>query len=174
VRRQEFISGLGGAAAWPLAARAQQPALPVIGLLNGVSFEVYAKRIAAFRQGPKEVGFVEGQNVAIEYRSADGHPERSPALAADLVRREVGVIVAIGGYPPARAAKAATAGIPIVFAIGGDAPAYGLVASLSRPTENVTGVTFINGLAESKGLQFLSEVAREGHDLAYLISSKDS
>src|SRR5215467_11698096 len=109
IRRREFIAGLGSAAAWPVTAYAQQRALPVIGLLNGVSFEAYANRVAAFRQGLNEVGFVEGQNVAIEYRSADGHPERLPALAADLVRRQVGVIVSIGGVLTARACKAATA-----------------------------------------------------------------
>jgi putative ABC transport system substrate-binding protein len=173
MRRRDFIAGLGGAAAWPLAVRAQQPAMPVIGLLNGVSFEAYANRVAAFRQGLKEAGFVEGQNVAIEYRSADGHPERLPALAADLVRRQVGVIVAIGGNAATRAAKAETASIPIVFAIGGDALAFGLVASLSKPTENVTGVSFLNGVVGSKRLQLLCEVVREGPNLAFLTSSKD-
>src|SRR5215471_18433859 len=108
LRRREFIAGLGSAAAWPLAVRAQQRAMPVIGLLNGVSFEAYANRVAAFREGLKEVEFVEGRNVTIEYRSADGHPERLPALAADLVRRQVGVIVAIGSDIPVQAAKAAT------------------------------------------------------------------
>lgn len=121
MNRRALIAGLGSAAAWPIAARAQQRALPVIGLLNGVSFEAYANRVAAFRQGLNEVGFLEGRNVAIEYRSADGHPERLPALAADLVGREVGVIVAIAGEDAARAAKSATASIPIVFATGGDA-----------------------------------------------------
>jgi len=173
MRRREFIAGLGGAAAWQLAARAQQPALPVIGLLNGVSFEAYANRVAAFRQGLNEVGFVEGQNVAIEYRSADGHPERLPALAADLVRRQVGVIVAIGGDTSPRAAMAETASIPIVFATGGDALAERLVASLSRPTENVTGVTFLNGTLGPKRLQLLCEALRGCPNLAFLASSKD-
>jgi putative ABC transport system substrate-binding protein len=174
MRRREFIAGLGGAAAWPLVAGAQQPALPMIGLLNGVSFEAYANRVAAFRQGLKEVGFVEGQNVAIEYRSADGHPERLPALVTDLVRRQVGVIVAIGGDGPVRAAKVATASIPIVFATGGDALASGLVTSLSRPGENVTGITFLNGKVGPKRLQLLCEVVAEGPNLAYLMSSKDA
>jgi putative ABC transport system substrate-binding protein len=174
MRRREFIAGLGGAVARPIAARAQQPAMPVIGLLNGVSFEAYANRVAAFRQGLKEVGFVEGQNVAIEYRSANGHPERLPALAADLVRRQVGVIVAFGGEAAPGAAKAETAGIPIVFATGGDALINGLVANLSRPTENVTGVTFLNGNLGPKRLQLLSEVVRAGPNLAYLGSSKDA
>jgi putative ABC transport system substrate-binding protein len=173
MKRREFIAGLGSAAAWPVVAQAQQSAVPVIGLLNGVSFEAYANRVAAFRQGLNEVGFVEGQNVAIEYRSADGHPERLPALAADLVRRQVGVIVSIGGVLTARAGKAATASIPIVFAMGTDALADGFVASLNRPTENVTGVSFLSDKVNPKRLQLLSEVVRQGPDLAYLTRSKD-
>src|SRR5437764_3414182 len=120
----------GTAVAWPLAARAQQLAMPVIGLLNGVSNEAYADRIASIRQGLKEAGFIEGRNVAIEYRSADGYPERLPELAADLVRRQVATIVAIGANAPARVAKEATSSIAIVFAIGGDAIDRGPVASL--------------------------------------------
>jgi putative ABC transport system substrate-binding protein len=173
MKRREFIAGLS-AVAWPLAARAQQVTMPVIGLLNGVSFEAYADRVAAFRQGLNKVGFVEGQNVAIEYRSADGHPERLPALAADLVRRQVGMIVAIGAEAPVLAAKEATASIPIVFATGSDALATGLVANLSRPTENVTGVTFLATSLGPKRLQLLCEVVREGPNLAYLTSSKDA
>src|SRR2546430_11499391 len=119
MRRREFIAGLMGAAAWPLAARAQRPKIPVVGLLNGVSFEgPYADRVAAIRQGLQEAGFVEGQNVAIEYRTADGQYERLPELATDLVRRQVAVIVAIGASTPALAATAATATIPILFAKG--------------------------------------------------------
>jgi putative tryptophan/tyrosine transport system substrate-binding protein len=143
MRTREFIAGVSTAAAWPVAAVAQQPRMPLIGLLSGVSFEAYVNRVAAFRQGLNEVGFLEGRNVAIEYRSADGHHERLFALAADLVRSEVGVIVAIG-EDAARAPKSATASIPIVFATGVDAFASGLVASLSRPSEHVTGVTFLN------------------------------
>jgi putative tryptophan/tyrosine transport system substrate-binding protein len=172
MKRREFIAGLG-AAAWPLAGRAQQSAVPVIGLLNGVSFEAYAGRVAAFRQGLNEVGFVEALNVAIEYRSADGHPERLPALAADLVGRQVGVIVAIGGEASPRAAKAATVSIPIVFATGSDALASQLVANLSRPTENVTGVNFLNTDLGPKRLQLLCEVVREGPNLALLETFKD-
>jgi putative ABC transport system substrate-binding protein len=174
MRRREFITLLGGAGAWPLAAHAQQSAVPVIGLLNGVSFEAYGKRVDAFRQGLKEVGFVEGRNVATEYRSADGHPDRLPELAADLVRRQVGVIVPIGGDVAARAAKAATASIPIVFATGGDALANGLVASLNRPTENITGVSFLNGRLGPKRLQLLCAALRGCSSLAFLISSKDA
>jgi putative tryptophan/tyrosine transport system substrate-binding protein len=173
MNRRALIAGLGSAAAWPIAARAQQRALPVIGLLNGVSFEAYANRVAAFRQGLNEVGFLEGRNVAIEYRSADGHPERLPALAADLVGREVGVIAAIAGEDAARAAKSATASIPIVFATGGDAFASRLVVSLGRPSENVTGVTFLNAQVGPKRLQLLCEVVREGRNVAFLGRSKD-
>ena len=173
MRRREFIAGLGGAAAWPLTARAQQ-ALPVIGLLNGVSFEAYANRVAAFRQGLKEVGFVEGQSVAIEYRSADGHPERLPALAADLVRRQVGVIVAVGAEAAPRAAKTATASIPIVFATGGDVLRSGLVANINRPAENITGVSFFNTELGPKRFQLLCEVLRGCPNLAHLIRSRDA
>jgi putative tryptophan/tyrosine transport system substrate-binding protein len=173
MRRREFVAGLG-AAAWPLVARAQQPATPVIGLLNGVSFEAYANRVAAFRQGLKEVGFVEGQNVEIEYRSADGHPERLPALAADLVRRRAGVIVAIGANAAVLAAKEASASIPIVFATGGDALTRGLVANLTRPAENVTGVSFLNTELGPKRLQLLCEVLRGCPNLAFLASSTGS
>ena len=174
IKRRDFITFFGGAAAaWPLAARAEQPKMPVIGLLNGVSFEAYAKRIDAFRQGLREVEFIESRNVAIEYRSADGHPDRLAALAADLVRRQVGVIVAIGAEVSPRAAKAATASIPIVFATGGDALVNGLVANLSRPTENVTGITFLNSSLEPKRLQLLCEVVRQGPNLAFLNRFKE-
>jgi putative ABC transport system substrate-binding protein len=174
IRRRDFITLLGGAAAaWPIAAQAQQRPVPVIGLLSGVSFEAYANRVAALRQGLKEVEFIEGRNLAIDYRSADGHPDRLPALAADLVRLRVDVIVAIGGDPSVRAAKAETASIPIVFATGGDALGIGLVASLNRPTENVTGVSFLNGTLGPKRLQLLCEALRGCPKVAYLTSSKD-
>src|ERR1700730_8430066 len=134
MRRREFIAGLTGAAAWPLAARAQQPKVPVVGLLSGVPFEgPYAVPVAAIRQGLQETGFVEGQNLDIEYRTADGQYERLPELATDLVRRQVAVIVAIGASTPALAAKAATSTIPILFATGSDEVEIGLGTSLSRP-----------------------------------------
>jgi putative ABC transport system substrate-binding protein len=168
IGRREFITLLGGAVIWPLAARAQQPALPVIGLLNGVSNEAYADRIAAIRQGLKETGFVEGQNVAIEYRSADGRPERLPGLAAELVRRQVSVIVAIGGDPSPLAAKEATSSIPIVFAIGGDAVELGLVANLSRPGGNVTGMSLTNGVLAKKRLELMRELLPDASVVAFL------
>jgi putative ABC transport system substrate-binding protein len=145
LRRREVIALLGGAAAaWPLAAHAQKPAMPVIGFLGSGSPEPNAPLVAAFLRGLKEGGYVEGQNVAIEYRWAEGQYDRLPALAAELVRRQVTVIAATGGIVSAAAAKAATTTIPIVFHLGVDPVDAGLVASLSRPGGNTTGVVSLN------------------------------
>ena len=170
MRRREFITLVGGAAAvWPLAARAQQPAMPVIGLLNGVSFEgVFATPVASIREGLAETGFVEGKNLKIEYRSADGRAERLPVLAADLVRLQVSVIIALGGSVSARTAKAATSTIPIVFAMGGDALELGLVKSLSRPEANVTGMSFATSQLAPKRLELLRDLVPQATLIGYL------
>ena len=170
IRRREFITLLGGAAAWPLAARAQQPAMPVLGFLRNTSANGSARLVAALHNGLKEADFVEGQNVEIEYRWTDGQSDRLRAMAADLVRRRSAVIIG-GGYAAALAAKAATATIPIVFATGDDPIQQGLVTSLSRPTGNVTGIFFHSGaILVSKQLELLREALPKAVVIGMLIN----
>jgi len=155
VRRREFITLVGGAAAWPLAARAQQGAMPVIGLLDPRSPEALADRLRGFRQGLKEIGFAEGENVAVEYRWAENRLDRLPTLMADLVRRRVDVIAAPGGNAAASAAKAATSTIPIIFIVSDDPVRLGLVTSLARPGANLTGVNFLAAELVTKRIEIL-------------------
>jgi putative tryptophan/tyrosine transport system substrate-binding protein len=159
MKRREFITLMGGAAAaWPLSARAQRGPAPVIGFLNSLSRERWLDYLASFHKGLKEAGYVEGQNVTIDYRWAEGHYERLPALATDLVRQHVDLIVATGGNPSTVAAKSATSNIPIVFIVAGDPVKEGLVASLNHPGGNMTGVSIITTSLEAKRLELLHEL----------------
>jgi putative ABC transport system substrate-binding protein len=170
--RRNIISLIGGAAAWPLAARAQQPAMPVVGLLLSGPRETFVDDwTRALRQGLKDSGSVEGENVAIEYRSANNQLDRLPALAAELVRRQVAVIVTPGGPAPALAAKAATTTIPIVFVVGADPVGLGLVANLARPGANLTGVNFFTGELVAKRLELLRELVPGAVRVAALVDT---
>jgi putative tryptophan/tyrosine transport system substrate-binding protein len=171
MRRREFITLLGGAAAgWPLATRAQQPPMPVVGFIHTLSPENVPHFVPAFQQGLKEAGFVEGQNIAVEYRWGRGQYNRLPELAADLVSRKVAVIAALGGEPAPHIVSAATHTIPIVFASNGDPVRDGLVASLARPGGNVTGVTIFGIDAVAKRMQLLQEVAPQATVIGFLMN----
>jgi putative ABC transport system substrate-binding protein len=174
VRRREFITLLGGAAAaWPVVTRAQQAVMPIVGILGGHTSSEWTPFIAAFNLGLKEIGFDEGQNVRIEYRWAEGHYDQLPALAADLVRSRVAVIVAVGGVNSALAAKAATEEIPIIFLTGRDPVELGFVKSFNRPGGNLTGINMQNAELEPKRLDLLRELVPNASTIAILINPEN-
>jgi len=174
MRRRNFITLLGSAAAWPVVARAQQPAMPVVGFLHSASPEPNANRVAGFRKGLGEAGYVEGQNVAIEFRWVAGQDDRLPDLVGDLIRRRVAVIATPGSTPASLAAKAATTTIPIVFAIGTDPVAMGLVASLNRPGGNAPGVSFQTVELVAKRLGMLRELAPGANRFVALVNPNNA
>ena len=170
MRRRDFIAGIASFSTWPVAARAQQPTLPVVGVVSGRSSDTDARSAAAFRKGLNETGYIDGQNVTIEYHWVEGHYDRLPALMADLVRRQVAVIATTGNVPAALAAKAATTAIPIVFGVGEDPVRLGLVASLARPGGNATGINdFFNELI-AKRLRLLHDLAPKAVRVAVLVN----
>jgi putative tryptophan/tyrosine transport system substrate-binding protein len=170
MRRRDFIAGLSGAAAWPFFASAQQRALPVVGFLGAGSALEFAPFLAAFRQGLKDAGFVERQNVAFEYRWAEGQYDRLPAMAGELVERHVAVIAALDSTPAALAAKAAARTIPVVFTAGADPVKYGLAASLNRPGGNATGVVFLTSLLVQKQFEVLHDLLPDAREIALLVN----
>ena len=171
MRRRDFLHAMSGciAAGWPLGALAQQPAMPLVALLHAASLETEVRGLAEFRRGLSEIGYVEGQNVTIEYRSAEGQADRLPALATDIVRRRVGVIATVANNA-AVAAKAATTTIPIVFTVGGDPIKMGLVDSLNRPGGNITGVSFLSSDIVAKMLEALHELMPKAVRIATLVN----